>query len=401
MLLLYTMSVIIFFQTEPNPFIRDTVINCILSDQDDEAIKRSEESISASKENVDPILLGYLYYAYENILSLSIPPRIQYLGKKEELNLMTGWNELFEKYPASMKVLKIYCFLAIGTNDEKAAELAEKIRILDSLDGYPEFVYGYILNLKDSLADALPFYRQTYLKDTMFSPVIEKLSGYHFLKENYDSVFYYNKRSLDIINLKKSIYPRYQNLYDELSDIMTRNLIVCCLKDNNVPQAEDLLTNHRKMVDTLFNLNISQDISAYLNAKKNNTLSKSDTFFIPNVGFGTAAILTADSIQILSAAKYFKIAEPIKKVTPKYPKEAHNKHYQGETRIKALVDERGKVIASEIVVSSGYAILDESALKAAKMFIFKPATFFGKPFKMWVAIPFNFKLDNPNDWLKK
>jgi TonB family protein len=395
------LTILVFSQTEQNLAIRDTVIQNILSGNDSAAIRISEEVLLFSKGFVDPILLGFLYYAYENILSLSIPPSISYLGKKKEFNLMDEWNQLSEKHPANITVLKIYCFLCVGTNDYKAVELVEKIKATDSLNAYPDFIPGFIFEYKDSLINALPFFQHAFLKDSLFLPTIEKLTKIYYLTGQYDNAIHYGKKFLEITDQKKTAFTRYQKIYDRQLDEMTVTLLICCLKNRDTGQVEELLTSYSPPSDSSLLTYGLIDIRTFIKVQKNNSLSLADTFYIPVAGFGTAAILTADSISIVFAKDYSTKPEPITTVEMKYPKEAIKKRYEGEVVVAVIVDERGKVIKARIEISSGYSILDKTALKEVKKFRFKPATFFGKPVKVGVYIPCHFKLKPRSDWLKK
>jgi TonB family protein len=58
-----------------------------------------------------------------------------------------------------------------------------------------------------------------------------------------------------------------------------------------------------------------------------------------------------------------------------------------ETRILALVNERGQVSESRVLVSSGYKFVDDAALNALKSASIEPATKNGVRVKMWKAFP--------------
>jgi TonB family protein len=60
--------------------------------------------------------------------------------------------------------------------------------------------------------------------------------------------------------------------------------------------------------------------------------------------------------------------------------------------IKMWVDIDGTVKNVKIIKPSGYPELDSAAVEAAYKWIFTPAQLKGKPVRMWVAAPINFKL---------
>ena len=80
----------------------------------------------------------------------------------------------------------------------------------------------------------------------------------------------------------------------------------------------------------------------------------------------------------------------IKRVNPEYPELAKKAGIEGTVVVKVLVNTKGDVEAVEVLKS--HPLLDESAITAAKQFKFKPGKQRDKFVKVWVSIPFNFKL---------
>ena len=58
----------------------------------------------------------------------------------------------------------------------------------------------------------------------------------------------------------------------------------------------------------------------------------------------------------------------------------------------ALVGKDGRVIRVEVDESRSILLLNETALEAAKRWVFQPAMTNGHPVPAWVAITFNFTL---------
>jgi periplasmic protein TonB len=77
---------------------------------------------------------------------------------------------------------------------------------------------------------------------------------------------------------------------------------------------------------------------------------------------------------------------------PKYPRVARRRGYEGVVLLKVLVDQEGRVDDALVLKSSGHNVLDRSALKAVKNWVFKPGTIDGKPMEMWVQVPVRFEL---------
>ncbi|MEN8780955.1 MAG: energy transducer TonB [Desulfobacterales bacterium] len=76
-----------------------------------------------------------------------------------------------------------------------------------------------------------------------------------------------------------------------------------------------------------------------------------------------------------------------------YPKRARRKGYEGTVVLEVLVNRNGKVDDLRILASSGYAILDRSAVKSVKTWSFKPAKKGKDTVDMWVQVPVRFKLE--------
>ena len=109
-------------------------------------------------------------------------------------------------------------------------------------------------------------------------------------------------------------------------------------------------------------------------------------------GFGTNTG-TGDATGLNSA-----IAYPLYKenTPPVYPEIARVRGYEGIVLVSAEVLPSGRVGELKVRKSSGYAILDQSAIKAVKPWKFEPARKSGNPFTAWVELPIKFILNNEN-----
>jgi TonB family protein len=77
---------------------------------------------------------------------------------------------------------------------------------------------------------------------------------------------------------------------------------------------------------------------------------------------------------------------------PIYPQEAKEKGYEGEVVLRVEVLANGRVGQIEIKKSSGYELLDRSALTAVKQWRFIPAKKGDVAIPLWVNIPVKFQL---------
>ena len=90
------------------------------------------------------------------------------------------------------------------------------------------------------------------------------------------------------------------------------------------------------------------------------------------------------------------IAYPLYKenLPPVYPEIARVRGYEGIVMVFAEILPNGRVGEVKIKKSSGYAILDQSAIQAVKPWKFEPAKKSGSPFTAWVELPIKFILHN-------
>ena len=85
-----------------------------------------------------------------------------------------------------------------------------------------------------------------------------------------------------------------------------------------------------------------------------------------------------------------EMPEPITRVIPTYPDAARAAGVQGTVMVQALVDRKGLVRDTRVVLS--VPMLDDAAVEAVKQWIFRPALANGAPVAVWVAIPVHFSL---------
>jgi len=76
-----------------------------------------------------------------------------------------------------------------------------------------------------------------------------------------------------------------------------------------------------------------------------------------------------------------------------YPKRARRRGYEGTVLLEVMVNRNGKVADLRILASSGYSILDRSAVNSVKTWSFIPAKKGDDTVDMWVKVPVRFKLE--------
>ena len=96
----------------------------------------------------------------------------------------------------------------------------------------------------------------------------------------------------------------------------------------------------------------------------------------------------------LSPLKMIHEARPIYRSnpSPKYPRIARIRGYQGNVLLDVLVNKDGKVHDLNIYRSSGYPLLDRAATSSVKHWLFEPGMIGEEKVNMWVRVPIRFEL---------
>jgi protein TonB len=81
---------------------------------------------------------------------------------------------------------------------------------------------------------------------------------------------------------------------------------------------------------------------------------------------------------------------------PGYPEIARQQGYEGVVLVGAEILTNGRVGEAVIRKSSGYAVLDQSAIEAVKTWKFEPAKKSGIPYRTWAELPVKFVISNHN-----
>jgi TonB family protein len=77
----------------------------------------------------------------------------------------------------------------------------------------------------------------------------------------------------------------------------------------------------------------------------------------------------------------------------RYPPESEAAGQEGIVTLRLTIDRSGTVVRSTVAISSGFPLLDESALESAGRMRFQPGTVDGAPREMAVTQPVAFHLN--------
>ncbi|MFZ0802921.1 MAG: energy transducer TonB [Terriglobales bacterium] len=80
----------------------------------------------------------------------------------------------------------------------------------------------------------------------------------------------------------------------------------------------------------------------------------------------------------------------IKKVQPKYPKDARNMRIQGPVVLQVVINDSGEV--RDVRLATGHPLLAPAAIDAVKQWKFRPYELNGKPVEIVTMITLNFQL---------
>jgi protein TonB len=96
-----------------------------------------------------------------------------------------------------------------------------------------------------------------------------------------------------------------------------------------------------------------------------------------------------------SSARIANVPQPvvIRNTPPAYPEIARRSGWEGRAIIRVEVSADGRPLSTSIARSSGYGVLDQSALRAVKSWRFQPRTVSGIPTTGTVEVPVNFSLN--------
>ena len=83
----------------------------------------------------------------------------------------------------------------------------------------------------------------------------------------------------------------------------------------------------------------------------------------------------------------------IQNTPPSYPEIARRNGWEGRVLVRVEVSAEGRPISTAIAKSSGYGVLDQSALRAVKSWRFQPRTVAGIATAGSVEVPVNFSLN--------
>lgn len=119
---------------------------------------------------------------------------------------------------------------------------------------------------------------------------------------------------------------------------------------------------------------------------------------VSDLDFGNEDGIVVDIKELIpSSTAFIKVEvqpKAVHKTKPDYPSLAKQAGLEGTVYIRVLLDEDGGVMDAIVFKESGAnAGFEDAALNSAREWKFTPAIQNGRPIKIWVTIPFEFKLN--------
>ncbi|MBI5472348.1 MAG: energy transducer TonB [Ignavibacteriae bacterium] len=109
------------------------------------------------------------------------------------------------------------------------------------------------------------------------------------------------------------------------------------------------------------------------------------------VGGGTDTVIIIDEPVEYWAVE--KKPEVVKAITPRYPELLVKAQLEGNAFVRILVDKEGRPSDVEVVRADN-DLFGDAAIEAAKQFVFTPGYMNNGPVRVWVSVPFRFRLNN-------
>ena len=116
----------------------------------------------------------------------------------------------------------------------------------------------------------------------------------------------------------------------------------------------------------------------------------------PHVGDGSSPVPGTDPTTLyLPGGAATGTNARLKNPAPPYPYPAIRQHQEGLVLLEAVIDKTGRPLRVDVIQSSGFPLLDQSALRTVRRWTFDPAHIGFLPVQSRLVIPIRFVLDDP------
>ena len=170
-----------------------------------------------------------------------------------------------------------------------------------------------------------------------------------------------------------------------------------------VPTAEEITKKQAEAVQENFTAKDPDDMSLPQDhIEKERVLQKTEEKKVqtaensPYKGDGSSTVPGKDQTTFYSRGGAITEAKPnyLRNPAPPYPFEARKKGWEGLVILRVSVNAAGHASKVELEKSSGYAVLDETAMKTVRSWSFQPAQLGGLSVESSARVPVRFQLKN-------
>jgi TonB family protein len=100
----------------------------------------------------------------------------------------------------------------------------------------------------------------------------------------------------------------------------------------------------------------------------------------------------AETVPMSRPVSYSETYVILRTVRPRYPEEERKRGIEGSVLVELLVDEQGLVARANALNLVGPVSFQDSALEAARQFVFQPPIIDGEPSTMWIKFVIKFRM---------
>ena len=371
--------------------VRDSVVHQVVVGRFQDAIENAKSAIVC--EPNDCLLLGVIEYAFRRDIIHDLNNKFRYrISNIYPKEIIRSWEKIYDKHLTSNNVAELLAVIALGTEEEKAIYYAQDVVRRDTTNSFSYLLLGYLHEAAGECDQAIICYKKAFIFDPTFYDCAAALANLYIASNAYDSALHYLR---DI------------PFDDTLHNTAHVAELVCALKMNDRLRAKSILNEMEKHTVRYWDKDKLDSIGVYFSKLTEGNLTADDSLFVPIIvrlnkircmaQTALVALLHQEYVEFINMADndYFKETrpKPLSIPAPKYPEQGKTAGQEGIVVVKALIDLDGSVAETQILFTDLPPFFEDVAEKAARKAEFEPAKRFGRPVKVWVSLPYKFRLN--------
>lgn len=371
--------------------VRDSVVHQVVVGRFQDAIENAKSAIV--REPNDCLLLGVIEYAFRRDIIHDLNSKFHYrISNIYPKEILKSWKKIYDKHSTSNNVAELLAVIALRTNEEKAMCYAQDVVRRDTTNSFSYLLLGYLHEAAGECDQAIICYKKAFTFDSTFYDCAAALANLYIASNAYDSALHYLR---DI--------PFDDTLHNKAHVAE----FVCALKMNDRLRAKSILNEMEKHTVRHWDKDKLDSIGVYFSKLTEGSLTADDSMFIPIIvklnkircmaQTPLVALLHQGSVEFIDMTDndYFKETKPkpLSIPAPKYPEQGKRVGQEGIVVVKVLIDLDGSVAETQILFTDLPPLFEYVAEEAARNAKFEPAKRFGRPVKVWVSLPYKFRLN--------